>query len=278
MPASAVLSQYTFANLGPMTTTYTAPAACYTPTQVGLAPDYLPEAVAYVSTCAERFSASDCVQAGSVFDEDWAESTRRFIHYYSPGLVCPDRWTTAGVASKGNGTAIDSTGVFAPTGFGTHAPVYNPAWNIAMENLADGETAILCCPSGYTAGVGGGGCYTNLPVSMYTATTGCQNLANPDAVSTVTFIFNGTTATGRDIGPGSATTTVSTFQSGDLDEMTGISMLPMVTMYHRTVDVPPKETNAAGKFGVKGGDGTIGTLVTVWASVALMGAILFGAA
>jgi len=297
MPASTVVGSLTFTNLGPLTTTFTAPAACYTPTSIGLAPTRQPGAVYYESTCASQgYKAGTCLPAGSIMDDNFAQTTATYEQYFSPGVVCPDTWTTVGVAARqGEGTAISATGLFAPTEFITRPPPQNPGWNVAMQNLAISETVVACCPSGYTAPVFGGRCYSNMPQSLYTATTGCIYLGNSPPVS-VTFVYNGTTATGIGAAPGGGyTTQIEPLDEDSLESFTGITVMPMVTMYHRAEDlqgVPssspstttasttpsPQSTNVGAKLNIMGGDGTMGAPLTVWAGVAMLGAILFGAA
>lgn len=102
------------------------------------------------------------------------------LPYYSPGLHCPDQYTTAGIAVKdGSGSVVTSSGLFAPTAEGsetigpgpqthtvtqkvifgdtstsyattayttTFVPGYNPDWNVFMQALAPSETAVVCCP------------------------------------------------------------------------------------------------------------------------------------
>lgn len=135
-----------------------------------------------------------------------------------------------------------------------------------------------------------------MPRSLYTATTGCIYLGLSPPVTT-TFVYYGTTATGIAAAAGGGyTTQIVPLDEDRLESLTGITVMPMVTMYHRAEDLQgapspsptttstttttttPQSTNAGAKLDIMGGDGTMGALLTVWAGVAMLGAILFGAA
>ncbi|KXJ94789.1 hypothetical protein Micbo1qcDRAFT_202601 [Microdochium bolleyi] len=256
MPVSTVLSQATFTNLGPLTTTYTAPASCYTPTNVYLGWKLQPQFLAWGQDCAALPypPASDCIPEGSVWDADLgSETTTNHFFYHSPGIVCPKSWTTAGVAFRIGEGALNTTGVFNPTptsippgvDYSPGSPIINPLWNIGLENLDADETMVACCPSGYTASPYGGRCYSTRPTSVYTASTGCRWTNNAGLDVQVTFPFNGTTATG--FAPATlmnTSTIITTFSESELTSFTGIAMLPMVTMFYRASDVPADASSA----------------------------------
>lgn len=104
-------------NLGPLTTVFSAPAACST---------------AIMENNKLGWRNQLCVDDGkSITDnkECWP-GTRRGFH--SPGLYCPEGYTSACTASAVGG--VTSTG-----------------WK-AQYALEDGETAIGCCPTGYRCG------------------------------------------------------------------------------------------------------------------------------
>jgi hypothetical protein len=184
MPSVTSLSQYTFSNLGPLTTTWTAPSSCATQKDIYLAPSSRPDQAWVASTCGYSPRGS-CYPGGSSsqYDEIFTINQNMWVGgvvpYYSPGLYCPDQYTTAGIAVKdGDGKLVSSSGLFAPTVSGTstittgpqtytttwnryqfnstsavtstvtntHAPTYNPYWNVFMEALGPSETAVACCP------------------------------------------------------------------------------------------------------------------------------------
>ncbi|KUJ10486.1 uncharacterized protein LY89DRAFT_627027 [Mollisia scopiformis] len=123
-------------NLGPLTTTATLPSSCQVP-------------VEQCSTCSEAWGAQTCfastidstVDYGVQDNTDCWPSTTSFVAtppiplqgwgFYSPGLVCP-----SGMYSACSATASRSSGW--PVQFG----------------LLSGETAVGCCPSGYTCANG----------------------------------------------------------------------------------------------------------------------------
>ncbi|EEY17884.1 predicted protein [Verticillium alfalfae VaMs.102] len=129
MPSS-VVNLLTLINVGPLTTTFTAPESCATSDfgLKGAAPSGLPAwPWAVVGECRNETGPRDneCLPLGEKRDELWtslssaaAEPTptaeaRLPIFYNSPGYHCPSGWETAGVAAALNGSA-SVTGAFAP--------------------------------------------------------------------------------------------------------------------------------------------------------------------
>jgi hypothetical protein len=184
MPSATPISQYTFTNVGPLTTTWTAPQPCATPTSVYLSPADIQDGNFIRSACGVSHYGSCYPGGASQIDEIISNDQYLFdggsVPYYSPGLYCPDKYTVAGIAVKdGNGKLVSSSGLFAPTTSGTFtigpgpetwtltttwhrptnssgvstatittnfAPDYNPVWNVLMEALSPSETALVCCP------------------------------------------------------------------------------------------------------------------------------------
>ncbi|KAM0282816.1 hypothetical protein ACHAQH_002820 [Verticillium albo-atrum] len=193
MPSS-VVGLLSLTNLGPLTTTFTAPEACATnfPGFSGAALSFRPDwAQAGVSKCGEELkSVGECLPYGDQLDGFRAEATstteptstteaRFLVPYYSPGYHCPSGWETAGVAAMDNGTA-SITGAFAPkftdtddNGEPVTFPPYNFFANVITSALDAQETAVLCCPSGYTMNLREPSCHTNFPVSELAGSTGC---------------------------------------------------------------------------------------------------------
>jgi hypothetical protein len=120
MPFSTAISQYTLTNLGPLTTTWTAPQSCATNTRVQLARTLLPEIGVFSPDC-DLHPPGDCYPGGASQINDMYKVFETVIFggpvpYYSPGLFCPDTWTTAGIAVKnGAGKLVSSSGLFRPT-------------------------------------------------------------------------------------------------------------------------------------------------------------------
>jgi hypothetical protein len=183
MPSVSSLSQFTIINLGPLTTTWTAPQSCATQTTVYLAASATPDVAVIAATCGASPDENCYPGATTQIDEIYTMIENLdigAIPYFSPGSICPDKYTTAGIAVKdGSGKLVSSSGLFAPTTSGTRTigpglmtytttateylahnttsvsvttgtttfvPLYNPAWNVMMEALAASETAVVCCP------------------------------------------------------------------------------------------------------------------------------------
>jgi hypothetical protein len=120
-------------NLGPLTTTFTPPAACTVAVGTGrgglagLLGGGSDDHVAYLAQACSRgkaFDATSCWPATS----KGAEEREPPLHgwgFYSPGLHCPIGYATACSATGGSGG--------------------NPGWPVQF-NLRDGETAVGCCP------------------------------------------------------------------------------------------------------------------------------------
>jgi hypothetical protein len=156
-----------FHNVGPLTTTWSAPSACSTsgqwiytgvgyPNKDGLMGQIL-------HSCSPNDSKADCYPNGdqileineSLTEDDWRNYSHNYIH--SPGIHCPAAWETVGVASFKDGT-FDGNGIFSSTSFvsreyfgvgeGTMlpTPTRNFVLNALTSVLAPTETAIACCP------------------------------------------------------------------------------------------------------------------------------------
>ncbi|KAF2474040.1 uncharacterized protein BDR25DRAFT_216579, partial [Lindgomyces ingoldianus] len=130
----------TRSNLGPLTTTFTPPAHCTRP-------------VVGCTTCSSAWAAQSCfsynpTSKGAMDDTAcWPKATSyprapplAGLGFYSPGLLCPTGYTSAcSAASRAPGddlrTVIDNNG---------------PVSNSFQFPLIAGETAVGCCPTGFT--------------------------------------------------------------------------------------------------------------------------------
>lgn len=130
------------------------------------------EVIYYGSPCGETYASfSDCVPSGSVLDNLWnsltstrsgAPFTQGTIDYYSPGIVCPSGYETVGVASKLSGGIASSSGAaFVPavTPASETFDLSDPAPNVLLQAMLEGESAILCCPR-YVPSIHVGGGFT----------------------------------------------------------------------------------------------------------------------
>ncbi|KAK4239279.1 hypothetical protein C8A03DRAFT_14300 [Achaetomium macrosporum] len=133
-------------NLGPLTTTFTPPAACTVAVGAGrgglagLLGGGGDNDVAYLAQACSRGKAVDATSCWPAKSKG-AEEKEPPLHgwgFYYPGLHCPVGYATACSATGGSG---GSSG-----------------WPVQFK-LRDGETAVGCCPSGYScANVNGQTC------------------------------------------------------------------------------------------------------------------------
>jgi hypothetical protein len=160
------------------------------------------------------------------------------MDYFSPASGCPSAWTTVGVAVKDVSGSLSSKGVFASTSpaldlFDDTIP--HERQKILMSALANGETAVLCCPSGFEAT--SSLCQsTLLPASENTYTSGCVSvIPNEDfTIVSATVTEPSTTITGKvftivGTAPITGTTTIS-LGPEEVTQWAAISALPMITL------------------------------------------------
>lgn len=150
MPSVTSVSSYELVNIGPLTTTFTAPKACATAKDVYLGTPSDPEgAVYYRSECdmGRIAKRSSCYPSGPSADAARNPLDASIIAYYSPGLFCPESWTTVGVAVKDGKGSISASGFFAPsTEIQSKYAHLNPPPSFLMGAMEEGETVIACCP------------------------------------------------------------------------------------------------------------------------------------
>ncbi|KAH7131460.1 hypothetical protein B0J13DRAFT_562647 [Dactylonectria estremocensis] len=170
MPSTTAFFGSLVTNLGPLTTTVTLPASCATATnQLYYGNNRTLGAISGVPTCGYT-GFGDCLPSASDFDslvsKGYETATQGFLHYFSPGVVCPSGWTTAGTLAH-----AEKTGSFELSGVFTQDPyVYDvedlpsralPGGKAWQEVLGESETLALCCPSGYSGHINGG-CWSSL--------------------------------------------------------------------------------------------------------------------
>ncbi|KAJ4187501.1 hypothetical protein NW755_006993 [Fusarium falciforme] len=155
MPTTTEYLGYTITNLGPLTTTYTAPTECATATDniqfVQADLPWIPGAWGYPSCIPGDYGK--CIPSGDAYDKLAKEHAytwqQGFFPYYSPGLVCPKGWTTAGEYAKSKGTPTEGMLTVQPENSITE-PQMLALTSIWTSVLEDSETLVYCCPSGYT--------------------------------------------------------------------------------------------------------------------------------
>ena len=153
MPTATSLSGYSLYNIGPLTTTFRAPASCTT-NYIALGQASNPSEIEWFVTCP-FVPPADCNPTGSVIQsiytagEGHNPQAGNVIVYHSPGLICPAGWETVGAAARPNPTSTSISGAFnvstaLPTGTGES--FFLPQQDAIIEALEPGETAVLCCP------------------------------------------------------------------------------------------------------------------------------------
>ncbi|KAF4856906.1 hypothetical protein CGCSCA4_v000274 [Colletotrichum siamense] len=115
------------------------------------------------------------------------------------------------------------------------------------------ETAVICCPSGFTARWAGGACFSTVSNEAYTATTGCQ-LQFASRIETVlleTYTFYGRPITGLMAYTTATTmsfkTTIETIKPADSTQYIGLVTTPAVTLYIRCRVFKQDEFETAGQ-------------------------------
>jgi len=254
MPTATVLSQRTFNNLGPLTTTFTVPASCATLTNNVYITTNKGRDLLGLDCNTKTSTLGDCYPSGSSVDAilaSFAGNPERGeqLHYFSPGIQCPSAWTTAGVAAKDASGSLSASGVFTSAS----AVLYNSVFvdlvlpNILAANLAAGETAAVCCPGGFTTEQGS--CVSTL-ASSQPITGGCAYLVphNDYTFIQTTMTLPQTTATGgifslTDTSP--LTLTSITFRPGEAKDWASVAVMPMVTLLHQASDLPGGATSSS---------------------------------
>lgn len=170
MPRTTEYFGATVTNLGPLTTTYSAPSSCATgfrawgvARNVSYTGGMIGQYQGQAGSLCEQQSISDCIPSGTKMDELMASAaattTNDYLPYYSPGLNCPAGWETVGVAT-GSGRPTSGAGLYeTPKGAkgvftedpwpyppSRTQPVPLPLVKQYMAILEDTETIVLCCP------------------------------------------------------------------------------------------------------------------------------------
>ncbi|GKU22064.1 unnamed protein product [Fusarium langsethiae] len=157
-------------NLGPLTTTFTAPPSCTATTNTdhilianATSPylDYLMSS----SCIAKPFG--DCYPSGKEYDSVVQQTTnwgQGVYHYFSPGFACPDGWETAATLKHGSKSGeIDVSGALTVSAtymterlvshYSQALPLHpTDFWRNILDNS---ETLAYCCPHGYAGDIHG---------------------------------------------------------------------------------------------------------------------------
>ncbi|KAH8172173.1 hypothetical protein LIA77_08941 [Sarocladium implicatum] len=217
MPTTTSAGTMSLNNLGALFDVYTAPSSCTT------APGFVFSGIAdpendghlmhYVDNCGKFSFPAECIPRGGIVDGQLRDALgpdpATILNYYSPGLECPDAWETVGVyeaisqsdygrfgddLTSATGPATD-VGVFRPTEFSngpngtptTFPPSDFPA-NMLTSALKPLETAVVCCPRGYSADPYNG-CVSHFPVTELASKKGCYLHADVFGVGSDVFEY-----------------------------------------------------------------------------------------
>ncbi|KZL81521.1 hypothetical protein CI238_10116 [Colletotrichum incanum] len=307
MPTTTYLSQVGISNIGPLTTVFTAPAACATsahPLWLGYTFEGSGSGQSgplYAQNC-DVYPLGECYPSGSALDVKFSSvldaggrTDFGTIAYFSPASQCPHGHTTVGVLAKNDAGQVSSSGAFSTPLANYEGEVWlpqNPPVNIFIEALDKGETVVLCCPENYTA-LDIGGCFSQVPLSKYGEMTACGGAgAGTDGFTWVnaTFTCNNTRYTGEVISLTATSNPPLSYTTTPILSVIGANTVAyeerlQYTLVHRPADATtgggsgaavPTETAPSGAPGwrMTTSGGGVGVLSTVWAFAALVGVSL----
>ncbi|KAF5613216.1 uncharacterized protein FSUBG_946 [Fusarium subglutinans] len=154
MPTATEYFGMSVSNIGPLTTTYTPPPECTRATT-----DHL--VYALESSLVYGFGSPDCVidpygkclPSGAAMDSIIKEYSNpksgQGLHaFHSPGIHCPEGWTTAGLLAHGDKTgSAYRSGVFtSTTSVNSSQPLQMGSDEWWLKVLEPSETLAWCCP------------------------------------------------------------------------------------------------------------------------------------
>ncbi|KLO79631.1 uncharacterized protein LW93_13328 [Fusarium fujikuroi] len=159
MPTATEYFGISVSNIGPLTTTYTPPPECTRATT-----DHL--VYALESSLVYGFGSPDCVidpygkclPSGAAMDSiikeySYPKSGQGIHVFHSPGIDCPEGWTTAGLLAHGDKTgSAYRSGVFtSTTSVNSSHPLQMGSDEWWLRVLEPSETLAWCCPSGWAS-------------------------------------------------------------------------------------------------------------------------------
>lgn len=159
MPTATGYFGYSVHNLGPLTTTFTAPSSCSTGTDHIVYASLTAEPVLFGAPTCGLVPFADCIPSGEKWDSVNGQSTTfvqgQFV-YYSPGLACPSGWKTVWSLDRGNSgsTATSASGIASLSSLlspiskntGGQRPRLMQPTEVWKEVLEPEETLVYCCP------------------------------------------------------------------------------------------------------------------------------------
>ncbi|QPC76772.1 hypothetical protein HYE68_007524 [Fusarium pseudograminearum] len=199
MPTATEFWGFNAHNMGPLTTTFTAPSSCSTGTDHHVFVNASsPVRIFGVPTCGPM-TFGDCIPSASAW-ESIHEQTTEFVQgqyaYFSPGLACPSGWSTVGTLAHGgddDDKASASGALESPDWDEFRNPNYLHPTEFWLGLLEPSETLAYCCPSDYRADAFGQCVSTIGPTESYTYSEMCLTFNSDKMVPVST--WDGSTLT-----------------------------------------------------------------------------------
>ncbi|RGP66282.1 hypothetical protein FSPOR_6660 [Fusarium sporotrichioides] len=248
-------------NLGPLTTTYTAPPSCTATTNTDhilFANATSPYLDYVMSSSCEAKPFGDCYPSGKKYDSIGKQMTsvgQGVYHYFSPGIACPDGWETAATLKHGSKSGeIDVSGALTVSAtsltslivseFSQALPLHpTDFWRNVLDKS---ETLAYCCPRGYAGDIHG---FCKSTLGPLTRTKSNQPdpaycrvfVTGKDLVSTITSL-DGVTLTNNNglqsvvpfTGDASTETlTLATWGDDVVTDLVYATWVPAVTLIHK---------------------------------------------
>ncbi|CAG1969209.1 unnamed protein product [Fusarium graminearum] len=179
MPTATEFFGITAHNLGPLTTTYTAPTSCATSVKNPVFVNATTPHHFLAEAGCNWASYGDCIPSGKEWESGEQQTSTFFQHtsvYFSPGIYCPAGWKTVGLLAHAKDGKFSASGALTtPVSTFDGYPQGNVYHTDFWKNMLDeSETLAYCCPSGYEANEHGG-CVSILgPVTSYTYSEYCM--------------------------------------------------------------------------------------------------------
>ncbi|KAG8352874.1 hypothetical protein FVEN_g9127 [Fusarium venenatum] len=169
MPTATEFFGISANNLGPLTTTYTAPSSCTGTSNTDhilFANATSPYLDYMLSSSCKAKPFGDCYPSGKERDAVAAQTTsvgQGVYHYFSPGSACPDGWETAATLKHGSKSGeIDVSGALTNSATEVTERIKSYSQPLPLHptdfwrNILDkSETLALCCPRGYAGDIHG---------------------------------------------------------------------------------------------------------------------------
>jgi hypothetical protein len=154
MPTATEFFGFSAHDLGPLTTTYTAPSSCSTGTDHHVFVNASDPVRAFGAPTCGLKTYGDCIPSGSSWDSVYRQTTE-FVQgqylYYSPGIACPSGWRTVGTLAHDVDDKASASGALATPNWdelnslvGGLNPLHPTEFWLGV--LEPSETLAFCCP------------------------------------------------------------------------------------------------------------------------------------